>query len=36
MNAYDYGPNLENVVADYIAEHPDYEAHTDGRITEEK
>lgn len=36
MNAYDYGPNLENVVADYIANHPDYKAYTDGRITEVK
>ncbi len=35
MNAYDYGPNLENVVADYIAAHPDYKPELDDRITEE-
>ncbi len=31
--AYDYGPNLEDVVGDYLAEHPDYAPGTDGRIT---
>ena len=35
-NAYDYGPNLENVVADYISSHADYKPYLDGRITEEK
>ena len=34
MNAYDYGPGLENVVADYIAKNSPYKPHTDGRITE--
>ncbi len=32
-NAYDYGPNLEDVVGDYLAAHPDYAPGTDGRIT---
>lgn len=32
-NAYDYGPNLEIVLADYLSAHPDYEPGTDGRIT---
>ncbi|GHA17719.1 multifunctional 2',3'-cyclic-nucleotide 2'-phosphodiesterase/5'-nucleotidase/3'-nucleotidase [Devosia pacifica] len=33
-NAYDFGPPLENVVADFIAEQGDeYEPFTDGRIT---
>ena len=32
-NAYDFGPGLEKVVADYIAAHPDYTPDTDGRIT---
>ena len=31
--AYDYGPNLEDVVADYLAENAPYEPSTDGRIT---
>ncbi len=31
-NAYDYGPGLENVLADYLAARPDYEPYTDGRI----
>ncbi len=35
MKAYDYGPNLEEVVADYISAHPDYQPTLDGRITEE-
>jgi 5'-nucleotidase len=34
MNAYDYGPGLETVVADYIAAHNPYEPKTEGRITE--
>ena len=31
-NAYDYGPNLEDVVADYLAAKSPYEPYTDGRI----
>ncbi|MEQ8731733.1 5'-nucleotidase C-terminal domain-containing protein [Roseitalea porphyridii] len=31
-NAYDYGPGLEQVVADYLAENSPYEPYTDGRI----
>ena len=30
--AYDYGPNVEDVVADYMAAHAPYEPMTDGRI----
>lgn len=33
MNAYDYGPGLEQVVADYLAENAPYTPYTDGRIT---
>jgi 5'-nucleotidase/UDP-sugar diphosphatase len=33
-NAYDYGPNLELVVADYLAANRPYKPYTDGRITE--
>jgi 5'-nucleotidase len=32
INAYDYGPNLENVVADYIGKHAPYKPYVDGRI----
>lgn len=32
-NAYDYGPGLEAVLADYLAANPDYVPGTDGRIT---
>jgi 5'-nucleotidase len=32
-NAYDYGPGLETVLADYLVAHPDYTPGTDGRIT---
>lgn len=32
MNAYDYGPGLEQVVADYLAENAPYTPYTDGRI----
>ena len=32
-NAYDFGPNLEAVLADYLAERPGYEPFTEGRIT---
>ena len=31
-NAYDFGPGLEGVLADYLAARPGYEAFTDGRI----
>ncbi|CAN7449793.1 5'-nucleotidase C-terminal domain-containing protein [Neorhizobium sp. LjRoot104] len=34
QNAYDYGPNLENAVADYLAAHNPYKPYTDGRITD--
>lgn len=33
-NAYDFGPNLEKVVADYLGEAGSYKPYTDGRITE--
>ncbi|MFP4569306.1 bifunctional metallophosphatase/5'-nucleotidase [Rhodosalinus sp.] len=33
MNAYDFGPGLEQVVADYMAENSPYTPYTDGRIT---
>ncbi|MBF9035095.1 multifunctional 2',3'-cyclic-nucleotide 2'-phosphodiesterase/5'-nucleotidase/3'-nucleotidase [Rhodobacterales bacterium HKCCE2091] len=33
MNAYDFGPGLEQVVADYIAENSPYQPYTDGRIS---
>lgn len=33
MNAYDYGPGLEVVLADYLAENQDYTPYLDGRIT---
>lgn len=32
-NAYDFGPGLEQVVADYLAENGPYTPYTDGRIT---
>ena len=32
VNAYDFGPNLEDVLSDYIAAHPGYAPFTDGRI----
>ena len=35
MNAYDYGPGLEVVVADFIAAQNGYTPFTDGRITEQ-
>ncbi|ADZ71520.1 bifunctional metallophosphatase/5'-nucleotidase [Polymorphum gilvum] len=34
MNAYDFGPNLEDVVAEAIAAAGAYQPYTDGRITE--
>jgi 5'-nucleotidase len=33
MNAYDFGPGLELVVADYLAANMPYTPYTDGRIT---
>src|SRR5262249_52357245 len=33
-NAYDYGPSLEQVVADYLSAHQPYTPKLDGRITE--
>jgi 5'-nucleotidase / UDP-sugar diphosphatase len=33
MNAYDFGPGLEQVVADYLAENQPYTPSLDGRIT---
>ncbi len=33
-NAYDYGPGLETVLADYLTAHNPYKPLTDGRITE--
>ncbi|RJT39098.1 LysM peptidoglycan-binding domain-containing protein [Mesorhizobium waimense] len=34
QNAYDYGPGLEQVVADYLGAHRPYTPKLDGRITE--
>jgi 5'-nucleotidase len=34
QNAYDYGPNLEQAVADYLGAHNPYKPYTDGRITD--
>jgi 5'-nucleotidase len=33
-NAYDFGPNLEQVVADYLATHNPYKPYLDGRVTQ--
>ncbi|MEK1854458.1 MAG: 5'-nucleotidase C-terminal domain-containing protein [Phyllobacterium sp.] len=33
VNAYDYGPGLELVLADYLGQHTPYKPYTDGRIT---
>lgn len=33
QNAYDFGPGLEAVVADYLAKNSPYKPYTDGRIT---
>ncbi|WFU08193.1 5'-nucleotidase C-terminal domain-containing protein [Rhizobium sp. CB3090] len=33
-NAYDFGPDLEGVVADYLAAHNPYKPYTDGRVTQ--
>lgn len=35
MNAYDFGPGLENIVADFIKSSNGYTPYLDGRITEE-
>jgi len=32
INAYDYGPSLEDVVAEYLADNGPYQPYTDGRI----
>ncbi len=34
MNAYDFGPGLEQVVADYVSANSPYMPYTDGRISE--
>jgi 5'-nucleotidase len=34
MNAYDYGPGLEQVAADYISANSPYTPYTDGRISQ--
>jgi 5'-nucleotidase/UDP-sugar diphosphatase len=34
MNAYDFGPGLEEVVATYVGENSPYTPYTDGRISE--
>lgn len=34
MNAYDYGPDLADVTADFIAANAPYKPYTDGRITD--
>lgn len=33
MNAYDFGPDLADVTAEYLAEHGPYEPYLDGRIS---
>jgi 5'-nucleotidase len=33
MNAYDFGPGLEQVVADYLAANAPYKPYTDGRVS---
>lgn len=33
MNAYDFGPDLADVTAEYIAQNAPYQPYTDGRIT---
>ena len=32
-NSYDFGPGLDDVLADFLAEHPDYAPGTEARIT---
>ncbi len=34
LNAYDFGPSLEDTVANYLAKNRPYKPYTDGRITE--
>lgn len=34
INPYDFGPNLEQAVADYLGAHNPYKPYTDGRITD--
>jgi 5'-nucleotidase len=34
MNAYDFGPDLADVMAEYMAAHGDYTAYMDGRISQ--
>jgi 5''-nucleotidase/2'',3''-cyclic phosphodiesterase and related esterases len=34
VNAYDFGPNLEEAVAEYLTTHNPYKPYTDGRITD--
>lgn len=34
INAYDFGPNLEQAVADYLTANTPYKPYTDGRITD--
>ena len=34
MNAYDFGPDLADVMAEYMAEKGGYTAYMDGRITQ--
>jgi 5'-nucleotidase len=34
VNAYDFGPNLEDAVAAYVGAHSPYKPYTDGRIAE--
>jgi len=33
MNAYDFGPDVADVLAEYVASNPGYAPYTDGRIT---
>jgi 5'-nucleotidase len=33
-NAYDFGPDLADVTADYVAAHSPYKPYTDGRVTD--
>ncbi|TAU90421.1 bifunctional metallophosphatase/5'-nucleotidase [Rhizobium leguminosarum] len=34
QNAYDFGPDLADVTAEYVAAHSPYKPYTDGRVTE--
>jgi len=34
VNPYDFGPSLEDVVAEFLAAHGPYKAYLDGRIEE--